>query len=96
LGLEFKVSKCELIADESVVIADSFLQSFQRVAADDASLLGAPLFTGKTLDTFWSDRCADLVRASHRLSLVGSQDGLLLLRASFSTPRVQHLLCSSH
>jgi len=91
------MSKCELIADESVVIADSFIQSFQRVVAHDASLLGAPLFTRKKLDAFWSDRYADLVRASHRLSLVGSQDALLLLRASFSAPRVQHLLrCSPH
>jgi len=29
LGFEFNVSKCELIVDESVVIADSFLQFFQ-------------------------------------------------------------------
>ena len=30
-----------------------------------------------------------------RLSLIGSQDALILLRASFSAPRVQHLLrCS--
>ena len=40
LGLELNVSKCELIADESIEIADSLLQSFQRVAAHDASLLG--------------------------------------------------------
>ena len=64
------VSKCELIADESVEIADSFLQFFQRVAARDAILLEASPFTGITLDTFCCYRCADLVRASHRLSLV--------------------------
>jgi len=49
LGLELNVSKCELIADKSVVIADSILQHFQRVVPHDASLLGAPLFTCKIL-----------------------------------------------
>ena len=53
------------------------------------------MFPGKTLDEVWSCRCADLTRARDRLSLVSSQDALSLLRASFSAPKVQHLLrCS--
>jgi len=40
----------------------------------------------------WS---SDLSRAVDRLCLVGAQDALILLRASFSAPPVQHLLrCS--
>ena len=54
-----------------------------------------PLFPGRVLNDFWSDRCRDLSRAVDRLCLVGRQDALILLRASFSAPRVQHLLrCS--
>jgi len=54
-----------------------------------------PIFPGPLLDKTWSDRCADLSRAVYRLSLVGSQDAVMLLRASFRAPRVQHLLrCS--
>jgi len=72
-------------------VSDPFLQTFQRFAFEDATLLGAPLFPGP----LWNDRCTDQLRAMDRLSLIGSQDALILLRASFSAPRVQHLLrCS--
>ena len=58
----------------------------------DATLLGAPLFPGKVLDDTWLARCEDLKRAADRRSLLSAQDALLLLRVSFSAPRVPHLL----
>ena len=95
MGLILNVSKCELIADPRTTVTDQTLQSFQRIDVQDASLLGAPLFPGPVLDGVWSDRCSDLSRAVDRLSLIGAQDALILLRASFSAPRVHHLLrCS--
>ena len=95
MGLDLNVGKCELIVQPGTQVTHPLLQSFQRVDVVDASLLGAPLFTGQTLDRFWAERCADLARAVERLKLVASQDALILLRASFSAPRVQHLLrCS--
>ena len=61
----------------------------------EATLLGAPLSKGTALDQTWSERCDDLSRAVERLKLIASQDALILLKASFSAPRVQHLLrCS--
>jgi len=43
----------------------------------------------------WSDLCDDLSRAVKRLSQLGSHDALLLLRSSFSAPKVLYLLrCS--
>jgi len=57
-------------------------------------LLGAPL-SGAGLDKAWSDRCNGLARAVNRLRLIGAQDALILLRSSFSAPKVLHLLrCS--
>jgi len=56
---------------------------------DDASLLGIPLFTGSALDRAWSARLAELERAVDCLNLLGVQDTLLLLRATFSALRVQ-------
>ena len=95
MGLDLNVSKCEIICDPSTVISNAKLRSFQRIATADASLLGAPLFQGPVLDGEWSRRCADMSRAADRLSRIASQDALLLLRVSFSAPRVQHLLrCS--
>jgi len=53
------------------------------------------LFPGAVLDSTWDDRCADLTRAADRLRSINAQDTLILLRVSFSAPRVQHLLrCS--
>jgi len=95
LGLELNISKCEVITHPGTVISDPTICLFTAVSAADSILLGSPLFPGAMLDKTWSDRCADLSRAVERLSLVGSQDALILLRASFSAPRVQHLLrCS--
>ena len=58
----------------------------------DVTLLGAPLFAGKVLDDTWSACCEDLKLAVDRLSLLSAKDALLLLRVSFSAPRVQYLL----
>ena len=69
---------------------DQTISSFTFVV--DATLLGAPLFAGKVLDDTCSARCEDLKLAVDRLSLLSAQDALLLLRVSFSAPRVQYLL----
>jgi len=63
-------SKCEVIADPATTIMNPLLQSFQRIATQDAILLGAPLFRGPNLDNAWAERCADLSRAVNRLSLI--------------------------
>ena len=56
--------------------------------------MGAPLFSGPVLGQAWLDRCDDLLRAVKRLCELGSHDALML-RTSFSTPKVLHLLhCS--
>jgi len=95
MGLTLNVAKCELVAHSSLVVDDPLLRSFGRIEPGDATLLGAPLFSGRVLNNFWSDRCSDLSRAVDRLCMVGRQDALILLRGSFSAPRVQHLLrCS--
>ena len=52
----------------------------------------APLFQSVSLDQSWDERCLDLCRAAVRLKSIGVQDALILLRASFGAPRVQHLL----
>jgi len=76
-------------------VVNDVLQSFNCVKIEDAILLGAPLFPGPALDRAWKKRCDDLARAVGRLSAINSQDALILLRSSFSAPKVLHLLrCS--
>ena len=95
MGLCLNSSKCEVISHPDSNFADPTISSFIFVNVADATLLGAPLFPGKILDDTWLARCEDLKRAADRLSLLSAQDALLLLRVSFSAPRVQHLLrCS--
>ena len=95
IGLLLNISKCELVCHPNTSTADPLLLSFTRHNMNDASLLGAPLFTGPELDRAWSARLVELERAVERLSLLGAQEALVLLRASFSAPRVQLLLrCS--
>ena len=95
MGLTLNTAKCELIAHQDIVVQDRVLQAFMRVDIGDTMLLGAPLFSGAGLDKAWSARCDDLATAVDRLRLVGAQDALILLRSSFSAPKVLHLLrCS--
>ena len=92
MGLTLNSSKCELIAHQDLSVKDDCLLSLLRVNVSDATLLGAPLFPSPVLDKAWSD---DLARAVDRLDAVSSQNALILLRSSFSTPKVLHLLrCS--
>ena len=95
MSLVLNAAKCQLVTHSGFIVDDPLLRSFSRVEPVDATLLEAPLFLGRVLNDFWSDQCRDLSRAVDRLCLVGRQDALILLRASFSAPRVQHLLrCS--
>ena len=95
LGLILNTSKCEVITHRGFNVQSSTLCSFQRVEVEETVLLGAPLFVSPARDSAWSQRCDDLRRAVGRLSNISSQEALILLRASFSAPRVLHLLrCS--
>jgi len=96
LGLSLNITKCELIAHNDLLVSDILLESFHRVKIADAILLGAPLFPGSALDKAWDDRCEDLARAADRLREINSQDALILMRSSFSAPKVLHLLRCSH
>jgi len=87
MSLVLNAAKCEHVTHSGFVVDNPLLWSFSRVEPGDATLLGAPLFPGRVLNDFWSDQCRDLSRAVDRLSLVGRQDALILLRASFSAPR---------
>ena len=88
MGLQLNTSKCELITHRKQPISDSLFRSFTRVDINDASLLGAPLFHGPALDAAWNKCCDDLAMAADRLRDVSSQDALILLRSSFSAPKV--------
>jgi len=95
IGLSLNMSKCELIAHSDLQLNDALLQSFSRGDIAVTTLLGTPLFHGPVLDNTWDQRCDDLSGAVDRLSSIASQNSLILLRVSFSAPKVLHMLrCS--
>ena len=94
VGLKLNVSKCEHISHHGSSTAASF-EHFIHLQPKDAILLGAPLSTGAAMDTALKDRCNDLARIVERLKLLTAHDALVLLRCSFSAPRVLHTLRSS-
>jgi len=76
-------------------VQSSTLRWFQRVEVEESVLFGTPLFVGPALDSAWSQPSEHLRRAVYRMSNISSQEAMILLRASFSAPRVLHLLqCS--
>ena len=92
LGLHLNVEKCELISQECHTDLPQSLLDFSYVALSNATLLGAPLFKGKALDDAWDSCCSSLSLAIDRLSTVSAHDALILLRASFSSPKVTYLM----
>ena len=94
LGLMLNVKKCEFI-NNTASSSDAIFDEFIHLKPREASLLGAPLNTGGAMAATLSGRCDDLVLAIDRLKLLAAHDALILLRASFSAPKVLHTLRSS-
>src|SRR5664279_5645729 len=100
LGLHLNVAKCELISSVCPPTLSPLLSNFTHRVPADSTLLGAPLLVGGALDSAWDKCCASLSLAIERLVSLPAHDALILLRASFSSPKVSHLLrcapCSNH
>jgi len=94
MGLRLNVKKCEFITP-TATSSDPAFSEFIHLKPKEATLLGAPLTTGSAMDSALSGRCTDLALAIDRLKLLAAHDALILLRASFSSPKVLHTLRSS-
>ena len=92
IGLHFNVAKCEVITKLHHQF-DLEFQGFVNTHSDDACLLGAPFGSGRALDNTLTLRCSDLRIAIGRLKALQSHDALILLRSSFSAPKVMHAFC---
>jgi hypothetical protein len=99
IGLELNVKKCEFISSDALSTEPVF-RDFVHVDVAGATLLGAPLTAGTAMDSALESRCSELARAAGRLKLIAAHDALILLRASFSAPKLMHTLrsapCAGH
>src|SRR6267154_3771127 len=100
LGLSLNVSKCEIIANQSLTGFPTALAGFKRVEADSVMLLGSPLSQKDALDDALMARVQCLELASARLRLLHSHDALLILKNLLSIPALLHIIrsspCSGH
>ena len=94
IGLKLNITKCEYISD-NVTPSSTIFQNFIQLAPSNAMLLGAPLSSGRAMDTSLEKRCEELALAISRLKTLSAHDALTLLRSSFSAPKVMHILRSS-
>ena len=70
-------------------------QDFVFVMPDKASLLGAPLTEGPSLNDAVYARCGELSRAIGRFNPLPAHNSLTILKSSFSAPKIMHTLrCS--
>jgi len=94
IGLQLNSKKCEVISNASTATEPVF-RHFIHLDVNGASLLGAPMTTGPAMDSALEARCAELTRVVGRLRAISSHDALVLLRSSFSAPKLLHTLRSS-
>ena len=81
-GLVLNVSKCEVITGNKFCVLPPTLSDFIKLSSTEASLLGAPLLVGASMDNHLESHCSNLSRAVSRLKLISSHDALLILRNS--------------
>ena len=70
------------------------LLQFIHLTAVKSMLFGAPLSKGQAMGNSLSSQCNDLERATSRFGLK-TADALVLLRASFSVLKLQHIMRAS-
>ena len=88
---------CEIISrsDTSNLTQAGTFYKFAILRPEDSTLLGTPLSRGSALDLCLEDKISKLRYAISRLRLLPAQEALIILRSSFSTPRLMHVLrCS--
>jgi len=94
MGLQLNIPERELISGADHQVSNVTLRSFSLVFLSQTLHCSAPrsfLVWPLTIEA-WATRCSELSRADGTLKCLGSQDALILLRSSFSAPRVHHLL----
>jgi len=87
-------SKCEIITT-SGTCKEPMFKDYVQLTPHTASLLGALLLTGTTMDMMLQEKCDDIACATNRLKLIPSHDALTLLKGSLCAPKLQHILRSS-
>ena len=92
-GLVLNARKCEITAKNFELIDKfSIFKDFKRVAAEDLTILGAPVLEGRAVDNVLKDKIAALERSIKLLSTLQSHDALCFLKNSIAMPKLLYIL----
>jgi hypothetical protein len=94
LGLSLNNLKSEVISRSGDISHFQFT-GFRQFTPDTATLLGAPLFSGRAMDDTLSCLYDDLKLAADRLQLISAHDALVLLKTCLGGPKLQFILRAS-
>ena len=97
IGLHLNRSKSELLCEDPITRNQMLkaVPGLQMIGIDQAEILGAPVGSTRSVDVVLEERVRLLGLLGERLRLLQAQDALLLLRHSFTIPKVLHVLRSS-
>ena len=73
----------------------SIFKDFKRVAAEDLTILGAPVLEGRAVDNVLKDKIATFEISIKRLSTLQSHDTLCLLKNSIAMLKLLYILRTS-
>ena len=94
--LVLNARKCEITAKNFEIIDKlSVFKDLKRVAAEDLTILGAPVLEGRAVDNVLKDKIATLERSIKRLSTLQSHDTLCLLNNSIAIQKLLYILRTS-
>lgn len=94
LGLVLNHSKIEIVCSDPLTVSTfwSFSPHFCWVEPSNACLLGSPIGDLPSIDSVLQSKYVSLKTMGERLSLLHSQEALLLLRNAFSLPKALYVL----
>ena len=94
IGLSLNCGKSEVICREELTCTTilSSLPGAQIIEPSAATLLGSPLGDVESVSVALEKKIVSLATMGERLELLAAQDALLLLRHSFSIPKLLYLL----
>jgi hypothetical protein len=95
LGLQLNEAKCEIISKNAHLTTHKVFAGFIKTPTSEMRLLGAPVLPGDEVTAVLNEKTEDLRRAVSRLTLLQSQDALILLRYSLSIPKLLYTLRTS-
>ena len=97
LGLSLNKQKSEIIClDPTVRNAILYsLPSAKVIAPEKANLLGSPVGDVTSIDASIDEKIKVLCLMGNRFKHMSAHDSLILLRHSFTIPRLHYLLCSA-